>query len=341
MSTPADPALISELTAAATLKYCNMSTVALLSYYYIITLGEEIKHYVNRRVTLATLLYITNRYVPLVFSFYSTRITYSSNQKLCAAEMGIDIGLEYLQYFPWAIFSALRAYALQRRVHWAVLILIMSLAPPIVSSTTDHWVTIQANPQDGCSASDDLPLWFQHRAPVLARVPLIIADLAIIVITWKTQYKTYRFGRKVSTPSGLTMVLLRDGTIYFVALTILNTLLLVFEYLEVLGAGTDGHNSDLVTFIEPLTAILISEFLTHLHEAADRTSSTETLATIGTLEFRIVGSIGASLHGPDDVALNVAESDDTRWEDPKEDQNNELVSSPLEMEEMTRDQAGP
>ncbi|KAJ8462884.1 hypothetical protein ONZ51_g10617 [Trametes cubensis] len=331
MSTPADPALISELTAAVILQYCNLSAVVMLIYYYLTTLGEEFKHYLDRRATLATVLYIANRYIPLVFNLFGTWMTYSSNQRLCAAQMGIAIGLEYLQYFPWAIFSALRTYALQRKVHWAVLILVLSLSSVIVSSVTDHWVVIQVDPEDGCIASDDIPLWFQHS---YKRVPMIIADIAIIVITWKTQYKTYNLGRRISTASGLAMVLLRDSTVYFVALTILNTLLLP----KILGAGTDGHNSALVSFIEPLTAILVSEFLTNLHEAADRTSGMETLTTVqSTLEFRIIGSIGASLHGGTlDIAPNDTEHDDI-CEDPEEARDDDIVRSAVEVEEIPQE----
>ena len=41
---------------------------ALLAYYYLTTLDEEFKHYSKRKFTLATLLYISNRYIPLVFA---------------------------------------------------------------------------------------------------------------------------------------------------------------------------------------------------------------------------------------------------------------------------------
>ncbi|KAH9888811.1 hypothetical protein C8Q73DRAFT_793816 [Cubamyces lactineus] len=265
MSTPADSAIISELATLATLQYCSISAIALLVYYYVITLGEEFKHYLDRKVTLATLLYVANRYIPLAFILYNTWMPYTSKHMI------------------------------------------------LVNLTSDRVTSV----------------------PVLARVPMIIADLALIVITWKTQYKTYSLGRKLSTPSGLSMVLLRDGTVYFMALTVLNTLLLIFEYFEILGVGTDGHNSALVSFIEPLTAILISEFLIHLHEAADRGSGLETLTMAqSTLEFRIVGSIGASLHSPAEEALNETECSDGCEE---HEDSQEFASSAMEVEKMTRD----
>ena len=47
--------------------------------------------------------------------------------------------------------------------------------------------------------------------PVLARVPVIIADTIVIYVTWKTQYKTYSLRKDLPTPMRLTTVLLRDG----------------------------------------------------------------------------------------------------------------------------------
>ncbi|KAI0328673.1 hypothetical protein GY45DRAFT_1325962 [Cubamyces sp. BRFM 1775] len=294
MSTTADSsALISVLTFDATLNYCGTSVVALLMYYYLTTLNEEVNHYFKRKITLATLLYTTNRYVPLAYAFYNAPLfAYSSNLKLCAAETGIESGLESLQYIPWAIFSALRTYALQRKLSWAIIVLILSLAPVIVSSVTDHWFVISEAPDDGgCEQSDNLPPWFQHSVshrdmsylvPVLARAPMIIADAIIVIVTWKTQYKTYSLGKKL------------------------------------------------------LTAILISDFLTHLHEAADKTSNTETLASVGTLEFRIIGSIGASLPGgPDDVVEPSESEESGTREDLEWDWDGGVVSSSAEVEEVT------
>ena len=41
-------------------------------YYYLITLDKEFNHYFKRKFTLATLLYITNRYIPLVYNVYNS-----------------------------------------------------------------------------------------------------------------------------------------------------------------------------------------------------------------------------------------------------------------------------
>ncbi|KAJ8481547.1 hypothetical protein ONZ51_g5917 [Trametes cubensis] len=210
MSTSADPATISDVASVTTTYYCYASAAALLIYYYLTTLDAEFKHYSKRKFTLATLLYLTNRYIPLVYNVYAS-----------PAEAGIEFGLEQLQYFPWAIFSALRTYALQRKLYWAAVVFILSLAPVIANGRFVFEFVYE------CSVVHKSLI-----APVLARVPVIIADILVISVTWKTQYKTYGLRKDLPTPIRLTTVLLRDGTIYFVVLTILDILLLVFEYLH-------------------------------------------------------------------------------------------------------------
>ncbi|KAJ8457159.1 hypothetical protein ONZ51_g11697 [Trametes cubensis] len=310
----ANSAFVFEAASIVTLNYCDISSqsLALMSYYYLTTLDDEFKHYGNGKVTLATLLYIINRYIPLANAIYQAPFSdFSTNREICTAELGVEIGLELLQYFPWActyFFSALRTFALRRKLSWAVIVLALSLAPVIIDVVEFRWMTITDDPVNGCVTTDTLPVWLQP--PALARVSVIIADVAVILITWKTQYQTYSLSKGLASPMRLTMVVLRDGefpivttiaaainnpagTIYFVVLTILNILLLVFEYLQ--GGLIQEGASNLVIFVEPLTAILISEFLTHLREAADKTSSPETLCSMSALESRIIGSIGASL----------------------------------------------
>ena len=48
-------------------------------------------------------------------------------------------------------------------------------------------------------------------APILARVPMIIADIIVIIITWRTQYKTHSLSKELPAPTSLTTIVLRDG----------------------------------------------------------------------------------------------------------------------------------
>ncbi|TFK84742.1 hypothetical protein K466DRAFT_601756 [Polyporus arcularius HHB13444] len=99
----------------------------------------------------------------------------------------------------------------------------------------------------------------------ISRVPLIVADVLLIYVTWtklssRGAMTTIRQSKRLS----LSDILLRDGTIYFVVLFMLNLLHLVFSVTAVIA---DSGGSYLSVFTSPVTAILISRFLLELQEA--------------------------------------------------------------------------
>ncbi|OSD01981.1 hypothetical protein PYCCODRAFT_1435973 [Trametes coccinea BRFM310] len=74
-------------------------------------------------------------------------------------------------------------------------------------------------------------------------------------------------------------------------LNVTQMVLNIREALQVDGAG-------FLTFLtEPLTAILVDAFLSDLHKAAAANTHQESLSSMGSLEFRVVGSIAATLSG--------------------------------------------
>ncbi|CDO76836.1 hypothetical protein BN946_scf185033.g33 [Trametes cinnabarina] len=250
MSTSDADELISQLAET----YCQVATMALLVYYNLTTLEEEVQYLSRRQLTGSAVLYMLNRYLPLLFAAYGNPFWSFSTNLVCPAspfgklvadwhiaiassDKVFSILFESLQYLPWAV-------------------------------------------------------------SLLARVPLVIADIAMVVITWMTQYKTHRLALSVRGKMNLATVLLRDGTLYFMILTAINITQMVTSAMSVFTQNVGLLPSYLVTFSEPVTAILVSSFLTDLRKAADASTHQHSLASVGTLEFRVVGSLGASLAAP-------------------------------------------
>ncbi|KAI0653385.1 hypothetical protein C8Q70DRAFT_937670, partial [Cubamyces menziesii] len=130
MSTSADSATVSEIASTIPTNYCYASTAALLMYYYLTTLDQELKHYSKRKFTLATLLYITNRYIPLAFHVYQAPwIPFSSRELYSRGRDSDRVGDVAVLSMG---FSALRTYALQRKLSWAAVVFVLSLAPAII-----------------------------------------------------------------------------------------------------------------------------------------------------------------------------------------------------------------
>ncbi|KAI0714154.1 hypothetical protein C8T65DRAFT_644900 [Cerioporus squamosus] len=171
-----------------------------------------------------------------------------------------------LSFVPGAAFSALRAYVLGRSKLLASIVLGLSLAPVGANLVQYCYQLSGANfPPFGCLEMDDttVALGLRFVFVIIARVPLIAADVVLIYITWAKlsswdALKDIRRSKRLS----LSDILFRGGMVLFV----LNVLHLVLSVTALAGSG-DSDQSLVTTFTAPLTAILISRFLVALQEA--------------------------------------------------------------------------
>ncbi|KAJ8472698.1 hypothetical protein ONZ51_g8344 [Trametes cubensis] len=297
MTSQADSELIAEVQSLIVGDYCQVAATTMLAYYYVTTLHDEFKYWYKRKLTCATLLYMANRYLTLTYALYVLALTPSSDQKNCVVQQITAVVLANAQYFPWAAFSALRTYALQKNVVLAIAVFLFSLSPVFITLSATHWLSFSVDPTAGCVPSEPVPPNVQQW------LPLVLADFTVIVVTWATQYRQHRMARSILHGSGLATVLLQNGTIYFIVMSILNILQMMFEVLRIFSRNPGEVISNLSIFTEPVTAILVSSFMNDLRKAADCNAHQESLSSMGTVEFRVIGSIGASLIPSEDVTL--------------------------------------
>ncbi|OSD05849.1 hypothetical protein PYCCODRAFT_1465172 [Trametes coccinea BRFM310] len=106
----------------------------------------------------------------------------------------------------------------------------------------------------------------------LSRSCMIVSDLLVIAVTW---WYAARGGWNkqigLRRPS-LVRVMVVNGTVYFLVLTVLNVLHLMLTFLSTLMSATDPL-SQIAIFTDPLTAILICRLLLALHEADDKSAN--------------------------------------------------------------------
>ncbi|KAI0323978.1 hypothetical protein GY45DRAFT_1398229 [Cubamyces sp. BRFM 1775] len=193
----------------------------------------------------------------------------------------IETGMEYIQYLFWAGFSALHVYALQRKSSYAALVFICSLSPAFASLVGYHWLQ-PYSPTEGCVEQEILPQWYHY------------SDILVNVITWKTQFSSWKFLWSSSNTLPLTKVLLYNA-------------LLVLEMLQIFSTYGSYNTSNLAIFNETITAIVVSTFISDLRKAADSKTYQGSLSSMGALESRIIGPLGASLSSPADNPLEYAE----------------------------------
>ncbi|KAH9919770.1 uncharacterized protein BXZ73DRAFT_104878 [Epithele typhae] len=241
--------------------YCQMSVGALYFYDWLILFDKETSLFWRRPITGAGALYFLNN-----------------------------------SYILWAVFSGLRAFVLSQSWMIGTLVLILSCAPIGVNYTQlgFHYSGLP-EPLVGCLNETEYPPNLStHSGPnvsvviVLARAPLIVADIIIIAISWWRLRGQLTWSQALFTKRlTLAKVFLRDGnveelyavlgataerlsshppgTIYFIVLLVFNVLHMAFSLTSVFSGGGEGSN--ITAFTDPITAILISRFLLNIQEA--------------------------------------------------------------------------
>ncbi|KAI0738593.1 hypothetical protein C8Q80DRAFT_1358063, partial [Daedaleopsis nitida] len=288
---------------------CTFAVGALIIYEVLILFGREVEVYWKRRITGASILFFLSKYlsfskmiltwalylpiftdIRLVVLLFKINLRSISGAHSCETTQRVYVAIQMAQYLPWAVFSALRVYALSRSQIWTTLILALSLAPVGVNMSTYILNTIGGvnEPGYGCEETFLIPISSSEsaRGTIISRGCLILADVSVIGITmWSNRLVNFNGDNMLShviRSRSLQSLLVRDGTIYFIALLSLNTLHLAFSLQDMFN---NGYASYFVLFTEPCTAVLVNRFLLHLQEAGSHTLRVETENSVHSQSF--------------------------------------------------------
>ncbi|EPT01760.1 hypothetical protein FOMPIDRAFT_1048360 [Fomitopsis schrenkii] len=136
----------------------------------------------------------------------------------------------------------------------------------------------------------------------------IISEAIVLIVTWRRTYSTSRFFRERSLRVSISTLLLRDGTVYFASLFIVNCITIATFFTDL------GTMSSYVALI--LTNILLSRMLLNLREASLRVHDVSTSANLGVsqsttmsdLRFaQSVRDFGASWNDGEDADIGESE----------------------------------
>ncbi|KAI1783015.1 hypothetical protein LXA43DRAFT_1103125 [Ganoderma leucocontextum] len=313
-------AVVAEYASFILSDYCSNAAAALFLYEYLVTIDYEVEIFWKRRFTGASALFFLNRYLRLLFYiselvFWAalstpTRGTGSSGLFSCATLTRFTFVFGLFAYVVWAAFSALRMLAVSSK-NWFLSILVfgLSLVPFAVDlanmSLRGEKTYASLRPLVTCPTYADVEL----PVTIAGRTCLMAADCLLIFVTWFALSRRTLFS---ASPNTFAFVLLCDGTIYFVILLILNTLHLAFSVASLVTPALQ-NTSNLIIFVEPITAILVQRFLIHLQlanrKALHLDTSQDAGPGVGSLVFeRVVGSLSASLTLDDYVSYTEVDS---------------------------------
>ncbi|TBU65274.1 hypothetical protein BD310DRAFT_953487 [Dichomitus squalens] len=188
----------------------TVATAALVGYDYVLTVSRELRLFWKGSINVASILYFTNRYLAVL---YYVGLAYYRRLVLpfpvCQVQNYFNIGIRYLQYLPWAVFSALRVYALSRK-HWGLsgvtfFSLVLALALNYYGNFHHRSFYTDSTITSGCVTAATTPTVLS--LVVVITGGQIIGDAIAMGITWKATYHA----RRDSSLSFLTRVMFRNG----------------------------------------------------------------------------------------------------------------------------------
>ncbi|KAH8093125.1 hypothetical protein BXZ70DRAFT_440852 [Cristinia sonorae] len=191
----------------------------------------------KKRISVVTGLYAMLRYGMILLA--TIRFSNARDLLVCKASTIMEFSLSVLVALSVGFFQTFRSYAITGK--FTLLILAVFLC-------TD---------ESGCH-----PRVSPEAAARTPKHVAIFADLLILLVTWKKSAHTLkaRFPNTEFRPR-LSMLLIRDGTIYFVILCTLNVIALVFD---VLGYVSSSGGTAFNYINEAMAPVLITRFILDL-----------------------------------------------------------------------------
>ncbi|KZT67909.1 hypothetical protein DAEQUDRAFT_766688 [Daedalea quercina L-15889] len=255
-----------EAIADARLKFVTtcigFASNALIMYEYTLTSSSEVSLFWNRRFT-TSLPFFAIRFLLLLtglFGFASTsRLT---NLRDCTASIVFSMFIQFSSMAMVAVVSSMRVHAVGGQ-RWPVTILtfLVGLVPVGVNVYGGSRALIYFE-GGACSYEAASHLLTDPHFALLSRLCSIACDALVVATIWiKTYCVTRVYVRAWTVKQSLLWYLLRDGTMYFIVLLILNIIDILLFY-------SDGVLDFIHDIILPISLILMSRLLINLHEAA-------------------------------------------------------------------------
>ncbi|KAI0730592.1 hypothetical protein C8Q76DRAFT_792748 [Earliella scabrosa] len=249
-----DAAVIFLIDSIRLANYCAFAALTFIFLEYLFTFHQEVELYWRRKFTGASGLFFVNRYLLIsltiiqIYGFFpmSDKRQVNSGVRRIPAQDADPRGsctiyapfanvVNYLQYIPWAVFAAMRGYALTRSLIVALVLFLLSSVTLVLNFITFAFGLTGVNQIiDGCTSTATLTADMAKRqsqslyiadtketctatvsVAVTSRTCLTAADVMLIVITWQATFRSIKvshLGGEDQRPS-FAGVLLRDEQI--------------------------------------------------------------------------------------------------------------------------------
>ncbi|EKM57494.1 uncharacterized protein PHACADRAFT_206395 [Phanerochaete carnosa HHB-10118-sp] len=150
--------------------------------------------------------------------------------------------------------------------------------------------------------------FYIYRFVIGTRVPLIFADALVLVLTWIKTLRQLTEARRLRLPLSISTCLLRDGTLYFL-------ILLVVNIVQILTATTVAI-APVSAFVSTVPPILINRFMLNLRglNNSQQISTLPTPSEFSDPAFKISPSIVGNMGEPLNHTVTVPEEGSSSYQ---------------------------
>ncbi|KAL4252471.1 hypothetical protein ABKN59_002786 [Abortiporus biennis] len=264
-----------------------VSAFALVLYEHSITLDLEVKHIWRKKFNVATIVFILNRYglllslltfVPPFLFVRGIEVRLSIQLPPCNRLDYANAVFSLLHFLIFEGFFILRTWAIWGQQWLPVFVLTPFLITASAlkgvqsfSQTVVDIIPIQL-PYGGCDIESTLsPLMTQRLSTNTPSLPivytaatalLLVQDVLVLASTVVKTIDVKRAANRANIGASLSTLLLRDGTLYFIAAILSHALALVVAY-----TALDAPSiSVIIGPIEVILSILVSRFILNLKQ---------------------------------------------------------------------------
>ncbi|KAH8100114.1 hypothetical protein BXZ70DRAFT_940402 [Cristinia sonorae] len=333
MSSP----LIIEQQSRIFSQICSLVATAIVTYDYLLTFSSEVRFIWRRKINMATFIFVFTRYSILGFAIYRQWPVDEANISVeqCKRYSIASMVLTMLITFNIGFFTSFRAYAITGRwtlpVIAVVLCSMFSPAANIYNYARPFVFAIVTNgPFTRCiqMPTPEAMRRTPRIMPILVRSITILGDLLLLAVTWGKSYGVFKASLQLRNfKPKISVLLLRDGTLYFVALAALNLVVLLLvisnQYLH------PNMGTAFIFVTETIACVLIARFILDLRYITGDPSARDGDVTTGmasehgqglsTIHFAtstFLGNLAAPLRATSDTSTGGDESD--MWQVAKE-----------------------
>ncbi|KAF8525008.1 hypothetical protein JB92DRAFT_3140432 [Gautieria morchelliformis] len=250
-------------------QYYLVSSLALLFYEHLLTLGDEVRYIWSNRVTLAGLLfYVTRYFVPICMSVITAVVTTKWGETVCKTLGPLELAVFTVIGTASSILLLLRVYALYNHNKWTLgylssVIVIQLVVSTFVYAFPGHG-PLPAPPIDvpafqGCLYLPSPRLKDGAYIPFILELTYDVSIIGLIVAkSWKD-----RALNGLRDQGGILRIIVKDGIIYF--LVIFSTMFIWLCMVLFAPPGLKLVNSGSSNI---LISIMINRLTINIHRSA-------------------------------------------------------------------------